>query len=74
MFGEMIGAWIGDLSVQMGSPSKLTVLELGPGRGTLMADALRVASRVPGFANALSLALYTAIDRSLSRLLRARGF
>lgn len=58
MFGEMIGAWIADLFVQMGSPSQITVLELGPGRGTLMADALRVATRVPGFADALSLALY----------------
>lgn len=58
MFGEMIGAWVADLYVQMGSPRSLTLLELGPGRGTLMADALRVATRVPGFADALALALY----------------
>lgn len=58
MFGEMIGAWAADLYVQMGSPRAFTLLELGPGRGTLMTDALRVAGRVPGFADALALALY----------------
>ncbi len=58
MFGEMIGAWIGDLYIQLGSPRSLTLLELGPGRGTLMADALRVAGRVPGLSDALVLALY----------------
>lgn len=57
-FGEMIGAWMADLYNQMGSPSRFTVLELGPGRGTLMADALRVAARIPGFMNGLTLALY----------------
>ncbi|WP_196257912.1 class I SAM-dependent methyltransferase [Pelagibacterium limicola] len=58
MFGEMIGGWIADLYLQMGSPARITLLELGPGRGTLMADALRVAGRVPGFSDALALALY----------------
>ncbi|QJR20528.1 SAM-dependent methyltransferase [Pelagibacterium halotolerans] len=57
-FGEMIGAWIADLYLQMGSPEKFTLLELGPGRGTLMSDALRVASRATGLAKALDLKLY----------------
>lgn len=57
-FGEMIGAWIADLYLQMGSPEKFTLLELGPGRGTLMADALRVASRATGLADAIDLKLY----------------
>ncbi|WMT86018.1 SAM-dependent methyltransferase [Pelagibacterium sp. 26DY04] len=57
-FGEMIGAWIADLYFQMGAPEKFTLLELGPGRGTLMADALRVATRATGFAAALDLKLY----------------
>lgn len=56
-FGEMIGAWIADLYLQMGSPQKFTLLELGPGRGTLMADALRVAARATGLADALDLKL-----------------
>lgn len=58
MFGEMIGAWIADLYMQMGSPRSLTLLELGPGRGTLMSDALRVAIRAPGISEALMLTLY----------------
>lgn len=57
-FGEMIGAWIADLYFQMGAPEKFTLLELGPGRGTLLADALRVAARAGGFASALDLRLY----------------
>lgn len=58
MFGEVIGAFIGDLYLQMGSPERFTLLELGPGRGTLAADALRVATRIPGLHDALTLALY----------------
>ena len=57
-FGEMMGAWIADLYLQMGLPEKFTLLELGPGRGTLLADALRVATRATGFAKALDLKLY----------------
>lgn len=57
-FGEMIGAFVAALYRQMGSPDRLIVLELGPGRGTLAADALRVTSRVPGLAESLELLLY----------------
>jgi NADH dehydrogenase [ubiquinone] 1 alpha subcomplex assembly factor 7 len=56
MFGEMIGGWIGDLWLRAGRPAARLV-ELGPGRGTLMADAARVLARVPGFATAAPLAL-----------------
>ncbi len=56
MFGEMIGGWIADLWLRAGSPP-LRLVELGPGRGTLMADALRVAGRAPGFGERVSLAL-----------------
>jgi SAM-dependent MidA family methyltransferase len=61
LFGEMIGGWIGDLWHRAigNSPllnSHLTLVELGPGRGTLMADALRVLSRLPGFAATTNLA------------------
>lgn len=57
-FGEVIGAWVGEIYRQMGSPKTMTFLELGPGRGTLAADALRVATRMPGLAGALTLCLY----------------
>ncbi len=56
MFGEIIGGWIGDLWLRAGSP-RAQLVELGPGRGTLLADALRVAGRLPGFGDAVSLAL-----------------
>ena len=56
MFGEMIGGWIGDLWVRAGRPHARLV-ELGPGRGTLLADARRVLARLPGFDDAVSLAL-----------------
>src|SRR5690554_1916079 len=57
-FGEMIGAWVADLWFQMGAPEKFTLLELGPGRGTLLADALRVATRATGLGAALDIRLF----------------
>ena len=39
MFGELIGAWAATVWRQMGSPAEVKLIELGPGRGTLMADA-----------------------------------
>ena len=44
MFGEMVGIWIADLWSRAGSPA-FRYVELGPGRGTLAADALRVMAR-----------------------------
>ncbi|KAK3257422.1 hypothetical protein CYMTET_33488, partial [Cymbomonas tetramitiformis] len=41
MFGEMLGIWSVCLWQQMGCPKKVSIVELGPGRGTLMADFLR---------------------------------
>jgi SAM-dependent MidA family methyltransferase len=48
MFGELIGGWIADLWLRAGRPP-VRLVELGPGRGTLMADAQRVLARVPGW-------------------------
>ena len=53
MFGEIIGAWAADLWRQMGEPAELTLLECGPGRGTLMADLLRATRVVAGFHTAV---------------------
>lgn len=41
-FLQMIGVWAVCLWEQMGRPEKINLVELGPGRGTLMADLLRV--------------------------------
>jgi SAM-dependent MidA family methyltransferase len=49
MFGEMLGLWCGQAWVDQGCPKNTKLVELGPGRGTLMADALRALKRVPGF-------------------------
>ncbi len=57
MFGEMIGAWLADIWMQMGSPPDFTLLECGPGRGTLMADIMRATKRVPGFHDAARIHL-----------------
>ena len=58
MFGELIGLWCADTWRRMGAPDPLRVVELGPGRGTLLADALRAAHKVvPEFARAAELHL-----------------
>jgi SAM-dependent MidA family methyltransferase len=41
MFGELVGLWAADLWLRAGTPEPFHLVELGPGRGTLMADALR---------------------------------
>ena len=57
MFGELIGLWAAETWVAMGAPANLNLVELGPGRGTLMNDALRAASVVPAFAEAIEVHL-----------------
>ena len=45
LFGEMIGLWCADLWERSGQPERIAYVELGPGRGTLAQDALRVMQR-----------------------------
>jgi len=47
MFGELIGLWCADTWARMGRPDPVLLVELGPGRGTLMADALRALGVAP---------------------------
>ena len=50
VFGELIGAWCAGVWVATGRPDPVDLIELGPGRGTLLADALRaIKQTVPDF-------------------------
>ena len=60
MFGELIGLSLAQAWLDQGAPAPFTLAELGPGRGTLMADALRAASRVAGFVEAAQITLLEA--------------
>ncbi|MEO7054393.1 MAG: SAM-dependent methyltransferase [Rhizomicrobium sp.] len=60
MFGEILGLWCGQTWVDQGCPKNTRLVELGPGRGTLMADALRALKRVPGFLDEVELVLVEA--------------
>jgi NADH dehydrogenase [ubiquinone] 1 alpha subcomplex assembly factor 7 len=54
MFGELVGLWLADLWQRAGSPAAARYVELGPGRGTLAADALR-AMRAAGLSPPVAL-------------------
>ncbi len=49
VFGELIGIWCAHQWQQMGCPDDFTLVELGAGRGTLMADLLRGTKHIPEF-------------------------
>ncbi|HKP25108.1 MAG TPA: SAM-dependent methyltransferase [Dongiaceae bacterium] len=57
MFGELVGLWCVDTWERAGAPDPFLLVELGPGRGTLMADALRAAKVRPAFLSAMRLHL-----------------
>ncbi len=59
IFGELIGAWLAAQWIAMGKP-KTALVELGPGRGTLMTDALRATKNIVGFHEAMSVHLVEA--------------
>jgi len=55
LFGEMIGMWCLSHWMSLGKPRKIAVCEMGPGKGTLMKDILKVAARFPDFQAALQV-------------------
>ncbi len=57
IFGELLGLWAGLVWQSMGAPEKFNLVELGPGRGTMIADALRALKIVPGAGHAASVHL-----------------
>jgi NADH dehydrogenase [ubiquinone] 1 alpha subcomplex assembly factor 7 len=57
MFGEIIGIWCMQCFTLIGRPTALDLIELGPGRGTLLADLARASRAMPDFLAALTLRL-----------------
>ncbi|MBL4749110.1 MAG: SAM-dependent methyltransferase [Amylibacter sp.] len=57
MFGEMLGLCLAQAWMDQGAPEQFTLAELGPGRGTLMADILRATKAVAGFHAAAKIIL-----------------
>ncbi|WP_398476885.1 class I SAM-dependent methyltransferase [Tardiphaga sp.] len=57
MFGELLGLWAASVWREMDSPSELHLIELGPGRGTMMSDALRAIRVLPDLYQALHVHL-----------------
>lgn len=57
MFGEIVGAWLVTMHIALGSRRGIRLVELGPGRGTLIADILRVFSLRPDPEKAVSVHL-----------------
>ncbi len=60
MFGETIGLSLAQCWLDQGCPDRFVLAELGPGRGTLMADILRATSQVSGFHDAAQITLLEA--------------
>jgi hypothetical protein len=66
VFGEMIGIWCYSVFIAMRKPSRINLVELGPGKGTLMQDILRVAKKFPDFKQCLQVQMVEA-SQSLRR-------
>ncbi len=73
MFGEIVGAWLLDRWRADGSPDGVDLVELGPGRGTLMADILRVVRRDPRFIGASRVVMVESSQRLRKRQSEAIG-
>ena len=60
MFGELIGLALAQSWLDQGAPSAFALVELGPGRGSLMNDAMRATRKIPGFAEAARIHMVEA--------------
>ena len=64
VFGEVLGLWSAVMWTMLDRPSPVLLVEAGPGRGTLMADALRAIRRaMPDFAASLRVHLIETSPR-----------
>ena len=67
MFGELIGLWLAQAWHDQKKPKNPRLVELGPGRGTLLRDALRALKLMPEFRNALEVVL-VEVSPALSKV------
>lgn len=67
VFGELVGLWCAVVWQQMGAAARVRLTELGPGRGTLMADALRATRVLPAFLSALEVELVETSEALIER-------
>lgn len=63
VFGELLGLWLAMAWQEAGRPSPFRLVELGPGRGQLMADLGRATARVDGFLDAADIHLVESSER-----------
>ncbi|MPT22709.1 MAG: class I SAM-dependent methyltransferase, partial [Starkeya sp.] len=67
LFGEMLGVFLVHAWQRHGAPETVRIAEIGPGRGTMMADMLRATARVPGLHEAARVVLVEASPRLRAR-------
>ena len=69
LFGEVIAVWLLSAWKSLGSPKNVSLVELGPGKGTLMKDVLRIISQFPDFRDAITVHMVEISDaqRKLQR-------
>lgn len=63
VFGELLGLWLATAWQEIGKPAPFRLVELGPGRGQLMADVIRATAKVPGFLEAAKIHLVESSQR-----------
>ena len=57
VFGELIGVWLAQTWIDRGKPSPFSLVELGPGNGTMMRDILNSWKKIPGLTESASIVL-----------------
>lgn len=63
LFGEMIGVWLADFWLRCEMPTPIRLIEVGPGKGTLMSDILRATKNLPGFHSVLQVVMVEVSPR-----------